>query len=216
MPELYIVPPKEGVFRPDKELKGFARVELNPGERKNVTFDLDDRSFAVWYDGWKIPEGVYTVLIGSSSRDIRLRGNIEIAGEKIPVPEWQKNSWYETLSKQPSREEWEKLMGRPVPIQHEPKKGQFTMDNSCLEMKDSSLIMKIQFKVTENIIAKDFGGKKDMSDPAYRMTITCATDCPMRAVIINSNGSMSDSLAAGLLHMANGHYLKGIAAMLKK
>ena len=98
----------------------------------------------------------------------------------------------------------------------EAEKGGFTMDNSCLEMKDSSFIMKIQYKVTEHIIAKDFGGKKDLTDPSYRMMLTCATDCPMRAVIISSGGSMSDGVAAGLLHMANGHFLKVLAAMLRK
>ena len=116
----------------------------------------------------------------------------------------------------PSREEWEKLIGHPVPIIPEPKKGQFTMDSTCIEMKDHSLVMKIQYMVTENIIAKGFGGKKDMSDPAYRMMLTCATDCPMRSVIISGGGAMSDSLAEGLLHMANGHYIKGLVAMLKK
>ena len=101
-------------------------------------------------------------------------------------------------------------MGHPIPILPEPKKGQFTMDNSCMEMKDSSLIMKIQYKVTENIIAKNFGGKKDLSDPSYRMMLICATDCPLRSVIISSSGSMTDSMAAGLLHMANGQFLKGL------
>ena len=76
--------------------------------------------------------------------------------------------------------------------------------------------MKIQHKVTEAIIAKSFGGKKDMDNPAYRMMITCATDCPMRSVIISSGGMMSESLAQGLLHMANGHYFKGLKALLKK
>ena len=42
--QLYIAPPKDGLFRPEKELKGFARVELEPGETKAVTFTLDDRS----------------------------------------------------------------------------------------------------------------------------------------------------------------------------
>ncbi|MDD6033326.1 MAG: glycoside hydrolase family 3 C-terminal domain-containing protein, partial [Oscillospiraceae bacterium] len=214
--QLYVAPPKDGLFRPEKELKGFARVELEPGESKTIEFALDDRSFALWNDGWKIPGGTYTVQIGASSRDIRLQAEIEVAGEPVPAPVWQAGSWYESLQGKPSREEWEKLMGHPVPILPEPKKGSFTMDNSCLEMKDSSFIMKIQYKVTENIIAKDFGGKKDLTDPAYRMMLTCATDCPMRSVIINSSGSMSDSMAAGLLHMANGHFLKGIAAMLKK
>ena len=97
-----------------------------------------------------------------------------------------------------------------------PKKGHFTLDNTCMEMKDSSVVMKIQYKVTENIIAKSYGGKKDMSNPSYRMTLICAVDCPLRAAVINSGGTMNDSLAKGLLQMANGHYLKGIAAMLGK
>ena len=208
--QLYIAPPKDGLFRPEKELKGFARVELEPGEGKTVTFALDDRSFSIWNDGWKLPGGTYGVWVGSSSRDIRLKEEIEVAGERLPAPPWQAGSWYETLKGEPRRDEWERLMGHPVAILTEPKKGSFTMDNSCLEMKESSFIMKIQYKVTENIIAKDFGGKKDLSDPAYHMTLTCATDCPMRAVIINSGGSMSDCMAAGLLHMANGHFLKGL------
>ena len=214
--QLYIAAPKGGFFRPVRELKGFERVELEPGESKTVEFTLDDRSFAIWSEGWKIPGGTYTVQIGASSRDIRLEQSIEIVGEEISLPVWQAGSWYETMSGHPSREEWEKLMGHPVPVISEPKKGQFTMDSTCMEMKEHSFVMKIQYMVTENIIAKGFGGKKDMSDPSYKMMITCATDCPMRSVVISSGGMMNDSLAQGMLHMANGHYIKGLAAMLKK
>ena len=214
--QLYIAPPDNGIFRPVRELKCFERVELEPGESKTVDFTLDDRSFAIWSDGWKIPSGAYTVQIGASSRDIRLEQVIEINGEEISKPAWQSGSWYETMADVPTREEWEKLMGHSVPVLPEPKKGQFNMDSTCMEMKDHSFVMKIQYKVTENIIAKSFGGIKDMSDPGYKMMITCATDCPMRSVIISSGGAMSESLAKGLLHMANGHYFKGLAAMLKK
>ena len=214
--QLYIAPPKSGIFRPARELKGFERVELEPGESKTVEFMLDDRSFAVWSEGWKIPGGTYTIQIGASSRDIRMEERMEVTGEEMPVPEWQKDSWYDTMSEKPSREEWEKLMGHPVPITPEPKKGQFTMDSTCMEMKDHSFVMKIQYMVTENIIAKGFGGKKDLSDPSYKMMLTCATDCPMRSVVISSGGMMSESVAQGMLHMANGHYIKGLAAMLKK
>ena len=92
----------------------------------------------------------------------------------------------------------------------------FTLDNTCLEMKDRSLVMKIQYKVTEAIIAKSFGGKKDYSDPAFKMMMICATDCPLRAVVISAGVSMTDSLAGGLLEMANGHFWRGICAMLKQ
>ena len=207
--QLYIAPPDGGLFRPEKELKGFARVELEPGETKTVTFTLDNRSFALWNDGWKIPGGTYAVQIGASSRDIRLTEKIDIPGQVLPAPAWQAGSWYETLNAQPSREEWERLMGHPVAIQPDEKKGSFTMDNSCLEMKDSSFIIKIQYKVTESIIAKQCG-TKDPSDPQFRMMLVSATDCPMRAAVINSAGQMSNALGQGLLHMANGHFLKGL------
>lgn len=214
--QLYIAPPGEGLFRPVKELKGFECVALDPGEERSVSFTLDDRCFAVWSGGWKVPAGRYTVMIGASSQDIRLQKDIEIDGEVLSIPDWQKNSWYETLTQTPGREEWEKLMGHPVQSFTEPQKGQFTMDNSCMEMKDSSLAMKIQYKITEHIIAKNFDGKKDMSDPAYRMMIVCATDGPMRSVIISSGGMMSEKLGESLLMMANGHYIKGLLRLLRK
>lgn len=214
--QLYIAPPGEGIFRPEKELKGFSRIELKPGETKKVTFELNERSFAIWNKGWRIPEGKYAVKIGASSQDIRLIQELDVKGEKVEAPDWQKGSWYESPVGLPTRACWEQLMGHPVPVTLEPKKGEFTLDNTCLEMKDHSLVMKIQYKITENIIAKSYGGKKDISNPSYRMTLTCAVDCPLRASVISSGGTMSDSLANGLLHMANGHFLKGIRAMIKK
>ena len=86
------------------------------------------------------------------------------------------------------------------------------MDNTCMEMKDGSLMMKIQYKVTEGIIAKSFGGKRDMSDPAFKMMMVCATDCPMRSVVISSGGAMNDTLAKFMLLMANGIFgrIKGL------
>ncbi len=207
--QLYIAPPSGSLFRPKKELKGFARVELAPGETQTVTFPLDDRSFAVWSDGWKVPAGTYTVQIGASSRDIRLQTEMQVGGDIVAAPAWQAGSWYETLNGRPDRAEWERLMGHPVAIQPEPKKDSFTMDNSCMEMKDSSFIMKIQYMVTANIIAKQCG-TRDPNDPQFRMMLVSATDCPLRASVINSAGQMSDALGRGLLHMANGHLIKGL------
>ena len=116
----------------------------------------------------------------------------------VPAPAWQAGSWYESPAGAPPRADWEKAMGYAVPVQPEPKKGSYTMDNTSLEMKDSSLIMKIMYSVTENIIAKSFGGKKDLSDPAYRMMLICSTDCPK-----------------GLIDMANGHPLRGLGKMIR-
>ena len=94
------------------------------------------------------------------------------------------------------------------------KKGAFTMDNTVMEMKDDSLIMKIMFKAVEATIAKGFGGKKDYSDPIFRMMMNSAADASLSGMKIS--GGMNNYVLEGLLEMANGHFLRGIAAMLKK
>ena len=214
--QLYIAPPAGGIHRPEKELKGFVRVELQPGESKRVEFTLDDRSFAVWSDGWKIPGGSYKVLLAASSRDIRLEGTVGVPGEALDAPAWQPGSWYETMAGAPTRQEWERAMGHPVPETPEPRKGQFTLDSTCMEMKDSSPVMKLQYKVTEAIIAKGHGGKKDYSDPAFKMMMVCATDCPLRAMVTSAGGRVTDEMVQGLLEMANGHPARGVRTMLKR
>ena len=212
--QLYVAPKTEGIFRPERELRGFEKIHLLPGESKAVSFTIDDRSFAVWNNGWRVPAGEYAIEIGSSSRDIRLSEKITVAGEDVKSN--CQNSWYHTLLGKPTREEWERLMGHSVPLSVEPKKGEFTMDNSCMEMKKHSFMMWVQYLVTKIIISKGIEGKKDMSNPTYKMMLLSATDCPMRAAVINSGGMMSESVARGMLLMANGKFLKGILTMMGK
>jgi beta-glucosidase len=75
--QIYVRDVKASVARPPKELKGFAKVTLRPREVRTVTIPLDDRAFA-FYDAaqrkWTIEPGEFEILVGSSSRDIRLRG----------------------------------------------------------------------------------------------------------------------------------------------
>jgi beta-glucosidase len=79
--QLYVGDVEASVERPVKELKGFARVELAPGEKKTVTFPVDEAALS-FYDaathGWKAEPGLFKVFIGSSSRDIRLEGQFEL------------------------------------------------------------------------------------------------------------------------------------------
>ena len=61
------------VARPDRELKGFEKVTLDPGETTTVTVALDERAFAYWdtpRHAWHVPPGAYEILVGSSSRAI--------------------------------------------------------------------------------------------------------------------------------------------------
>ena len=79
--QLYLQPPPSRVDRPVKELKGFARVMLQPGETKTVSFMLDKAAMS-YYDSavhdWVAEPGRFTVLVGASSRDIRATGEFEL------------------------------------------------------------------------------------------------------------------------------------------
>ncbi len=79
--QVYVRPLKPPVARPEKELKAFAKVLLKPGETKTVSVALGPRAFA-YYDpaakAWSVAKGRYELLVGASSRDVRLTGSVEV------------------------------------------------------------------------------------------------------------------------------------------
>ena len=215
--QLYVAPPKNGLYRPAKELKGFAKVSLQPGESRTVRFELNDRSVAVWCDGcWKVPMGSYEICVGASVADIRLHTALAVDGVSLAAPDWQKGSWYETLQGLPTDAEFEKLCGSPLQSDPEPKKGAFTMEHSTMELKDISAVMMQMFKGTEATIAKSFGGKADYSDPTFKMMVMSGADAPLRAAVLSSCGMFPANLAEGMLALANGHPLNGVKKLIKK
>lgn len=87
--QVYISAPCGDVFRPEKELRGFARVTLAPDEEKRVFVELPERAFQYWNilkGRWATIGGRYEVLVGASSRDIRLRGHIDKDSDGAPDP----------------------------------------------------------------------------------------------------------------------------------
>lgn len=118
--QLYIGKKDSFIFRPRYELKGFAKVELQPGESKAVRIDFDEYSFRYFNiktNRFEIENGLYQIYIGSSSRDIKLTGEAIQKGTDAPAP-------YD-LSKIPHYvngevrdvpdEEFEVLLGGPIP-----------------------------------------------------------------------------------------------------
>lgn len=79
--QLYVSDLTHTAIRPIKELKNFVKVELQPGETKEVTMNLNKRSFAYYNElisDWYVGSGEYEILVGSSSRDIRLQERVLI------------------------------------------------------------------------------------------------------------------------------------------
>jgi beta-glucosidase len=79
--QLYVADRKSTVIRPVRELKGFEKVTLEPGETKTVTFTLTKRAFAYWntqIHDWHVETGAFGIQIGRSSRDIALEENVNV------------------------------------------------------------------------------------------------------------------------------------------
>ncbi len=83
--QLYVQYPQLKVVRPLKELKGFSRVSLKPGETKKVAVPLKAEALAWWNDKtnqWEVEEGPVNILVGASSADIRLQKLLQIGNRK--------------------------------------------------------------------------------------------------------------------------------------
>ncbi len=212
--QLYVGAIDSLVYRPIRELKGFTKVELAPGESKQVVFELDDRSFAIWDKRWKVPNGAYCIAIGRNCEDICLitevmkKGVVETdlndATRDVPL-------WYIDLNGIPTKKDLEGLLRKEI-AEIALTKGNFTMDNTVMEMKEYSLMMKIMYKAVERTVAKGFGGKADYNNPEFRMMMCSAADASLTGMKIS--GGMNNHVLEGMLEMANGHYFKGIITMM--
>jgi beta-glucosidase len=87
--QLYVKDKESTVIRPEKELREFAKVELQPGETKTVSFELSKRAFAYWnteIHDWHVETGEFEILIGSSSKDIKCSEIVKVESTvKLPV-----------------------------------------------------------------------------------------------------------------------------------
>jgi beta-glucosidase len=80
--QLYVHQKNPALLRPEKELKGFQKVFLKPGEKQMVSIPLKQAAFEYYDDGkksWVADNDSFEILIGSSSRDLRLRDNFKLA-----------------------------------------------------------------------------------------------------------------------------------------
>jgi beta-glucosidase len=86
--QLYVRDPKASVARPVRELKAFAKVDLDPGETTAVEFALNARDLSYWsttLNGWALEGGEFELAVGSSSRDLRLTTTLDIAAPPLPA-----------------------------------------------------------------------------------------------------------------------------------
>lgn len=107
--QLYVSDEESTPIRPVKELKGFEKIELSPGETKTVTFCLNDRAFAYYntqIQDFHVETGDFRISLGSSSRDIRLEAEVYVESTR-PIPKkYHLNTTFGDISKDPESEKF--------------------------------------------------------------------------------------------------------------
>lgn len=211
--QLYIGLENSQFFRPVKELKGFAKTFLKPGEKKTVTILLDDTTFRVYHvpsGSWQTEPGEYQVLLGASSRDIRLQGSIAVEGPGMEPPYDIKRlpSYFSGRVKQAGREEIEYLLQRPLPGHEWP--AVFTENMPFCQLKNAkSGLARLAAKVVDRKrMASIQKGKPDLN-------LFFIHNIPFRAIAKMTNGMVGKKMVDGLLLAVNGHMFKGLATLIR-
>ena len=208
--QLYVAKPDAKIFRPAKELKGFAKVFLKAGESKTVTIPLDDKAFRYWNTSsghWEREGGTYQILIGASVQDIRLTAELSVQGTAAPNPyAGRQLPHYQTADiKAVPDAEFEALLGRPIP--EEKTVIDRTMTLGELNHSRSPLCWLIAGVLTLLLRAGEKRGKPDLN-------ILFQYNMPLRALAQMTNGTIGDEFVDGLVLEAKGFWIIGILRAL--
>lgn len=200
--QLYVAPPTDGIFRPVRELRAYAKVELAPGESKTVELELNRRAFAyydVQHGDWRVDGGTYTIEAGSSSRDIRLAQAVNVQGaapstalnEKVPA-------YYDPAGRWPiPKEQFEAVLGHPVPPERSVQP--FTINSTLGEIQTTPAGMAFVQQAKTGMAQIMGSGEDDFS----KMIDAMLEDMPLRQLAMLSGGAMTPAVLDRLVETLN-------------
>ncbi len=215
--QIYVNDKESTIFRPEKELKGFRKIYLEPGEEKKLTVSLDKRAFAYYnvnIHDWHVESGAFDILVGASSRDIKLSATVKVtstAGD-VEIPDMRESlpCYYSGEVSNVSDADFEKLLGYEIPYKNDEEYGEITI-NSALEdaagTKAGKLINTLLVNMFKAMSKGDISQEKMMTSMALQI--------PIRCFISMSMGVFTPEMAEGLCLILNGKgTLKGIGKIV--
>lgn len=210
--QMYVGLPNAIVFRPEKELKGFAKVFLKAGESRKVKIPFDDKTFRYWNvktESWEVETGTYNVMIGSSVADIRLVGTIERTGNNIGMPYNPAllPYYYTGLVQKISDEEYETLLGHKIPSGE--WSGQLGVNDAICQMYYAkSRLARFVYKVlTDKKKKSEQTGKPDLN-------VLFIYNMPLRAIAKMTNGMVGMDMVHGMVEIVNGEFFRGLGRVI--
>ena len=208
--QLYVAKKNSELFRPAKELKGFARVTLAPGEKQRITIMLDDKAFRFWNvkaNRWEIEGGEYELLVGASVEDIRLCEKISVHGTATvhPYEDVDLDCYYKGDVLSVSDADFEKLLGHPIP------NGKTKIDRNLtlgeLNHARSPLDWLVWLVLTSLLDVSYKRGKPDLN-------ILFQYNMPLRALAKMTNGAISMGMVDGIVMELQGFWILGLVRVI--
>ena len=208
--QLYVAKKNSELFRPARELKGFARVTLAPGEKQRINIMLDDKAFRFWNvkaNRWEIEGGEYELLVGASVEDIRLCEKISVHGTATvhPYEDRGLDCYYKGDVLHVSDADFEKLLGHPIPD------GKTKIDRNLtlgeLNHARSPLGWLVWLVLTILLDVSYKRGKPDLN-------ILFQYNMPLRALAKMTNGAISMGMVDGIVMELQGFWIIGLVRVI--
>ena len=208
--QLYVSAPGKLLFRPKKELKGFAKVFLKAGEEKRVEIPLDDKAFRYFNiktNAWEQEPGEYTLSIAASAAEIKLEKKLMIAGTEAPAPYGQLTSYRAAAVRNVTDGEFQEILNHPIP--NGKWNGLLTENDAICQLYYAKCgVARLAYKVLKHMKDKaEKAGKPDLN-------ILFIYNMPFRAMARMTGGSVSDEMVADILLMVNGHFWRGLGRLI--
>ena len=207
--QLYVNDVESTIYRPVKELKGFKKVFLKAGEEKEIEIVLDKRAFAYYnvnLGDWHVESGEFKILVGASSRDIKLETSINVESTvEAEIPDYKATApcYYGADIMNVSADAFKAVYGKELPPSERDKNAPFTVLNTIEDSQDSKWGGRI-YRLLIKLLGAD------------TMAGAVATQLPIKNFISMSFGLFSPEMAEGLIMIIHEDKLgKGLKIILK-
>ncbi len=214
--ELYVSKKDAVVFRANRELKGFAKVHLEPKERKTVEIDLDEHAFAyfnVIENDWIVEPGEYQVLVGASSQDIRLSSTVAIAGSEVrnPYDRDQFAHYYAADVFHIGEDEFARMLGHVPPKatwdENEPLGINDTIGQGKYKRGFGRFLYRLTLFIRNWYLLR--------RNPIMANNVMFGIHLPFRNFHRMSGGIIDRAMLDGIMVMVNGNFWKGLGQLAR-
>ena len=220
--QLYVSKTDSNIVRPSLELKGFNKIELLPGEEKEVKIFVPFDGLKVYVDdAFRLESGEYLFSIGTSSLDIKLSSSVSIEGEKLNPSKYDEIYHGYLASQVMDKITFETVVGRDIP-NYEFGKRPYTFETPIGEFKGffGTLFRKIACGVGEKQFKKALKNKDPLAREREKKAATFIAKLmpnnSLRSLTFSSGGMLPYNMARGVLELVNGHLFKGLKEMRRK